>query len=61
MTLNTGNGSRIGIIRYRNQRYNPVTRKWVLFNNRTGRIIVNSDTRYRAVRWLNKDKNPENF
>lgn len=61
MAKNTGNGSRIGIIKERIQWFNPKTERFVCYNTHTKKIISNSKNKYKGIVCVNKDKIPEGF
>lgn len=50
MAGNTGNGSRLGVIKDRKQTYNPKTKKFVKLDTKTGKIIKCKDTPFKSVR-----------
>lgn len=50
MAINTGNGSRQGIIGKRTQSYNPKTDKYVKRDTNTGRFLSCKDTPFKNIR-----------
>ena len=57
MAGNTGNGSRVGVVKNRKQTYNSKTKKFVKLDTKTGKIIKCKDTPFKSVR---KDGNAKN-
>ena len=50
MGVNTGNGSRIGVVKNRKQTYNPKTHKFIKRDTETGKILACKDTPFKSVR-----------
>lgn len=56
MGKNTGNGSRLGVVRDRKQTFNPTTGKFVKLNTDTGKIMACKDTPFKSVRMDSRAK-----
>ena len=50
MGKNTGNGSRIGVVKNRQQTFNPKTGQYVKRDTVTGKIVASKGTPYKSVR-----------
>jgi len=54
MGRNTGNGTRIGLIKSRKQAYNPRTKQYIKINTDTGKIMGSSSNKFKSIRVVKK-------